>query len=194
MNLRNRSLLILGLTFFAFFIIIAAVMLSVTLSGLDRIEKEDLADAINQTQSAIRSESATLLGTVQDWAWWDEMYQFATVHNMDFIRRNADTNNMATIRVHLFMVLDENGNLVYDRISRITDQFPILSLPLSGATPGWRTSLLITREHPVSWTCRRGRWSSLQPPSCIQIIPGLPMERLSWGGTLHSVPFSGSVR
>jgi len=116
MNLRNRSLLILGLTFFVFIIIIAAVMLSVTLSGLDRIEKEDLADAINQTHSAIRSESSTLLGTAQDWAWWDEMYQFTAVHNMDFIRRNADTSNIATIRVHLFMVLDENGNLVYGRL------------------------------------------------------------------------------
>ncbi len=116
MNLRNRSLLILGLTFFTFFIIIAAVMLSVSLSGLDRIENEDLADAINQTHSAIRSESSTLLGTVQDWAWWDEMYQFAAVHNADFIRRNVDTSNMETIRIHLLMVLDENGNLVYGRI------------------------------------------------------------------------------
>lgn len=36
MNLRNRSLLALGLTFFVFFILIAAVSLSVTLQGLDR--------------------------------------------------------------------------------------------------------------------------------------------------------------
>ena len=59
MNLRNRSLLVLGLTFFVFFIIIAAVSLSVTLSGLDRIEHQDMGDSMNQMQSAINAESAS---------------------------------------------------------------------------------------------------------------------------------------
>ena len=53
MNLRNRALLILGLTFAVFIIIIAAVSLSVTLSGLDRMEHQGMADAINQTKIAM---------------------------------------------------------------------------------------------------------------------------------------------
>ena len=116
MNLRNRSLLVLGLTFFAFFIIIAAVSLSVTLSGLDRIEYQDMGDAVNQTKSALNAESAALLSTTQDWAWWDDMADFAAGNNTGFIERNANPDNMATVKIHLFIVLDEKGNLLYGRI------------------------------------------------------------------------------
>ena len=48
MNLRNRALLLLGLTFIVFIIIIAAVSLSVTLSGLDRMEHQDMAEAVDR--------------------------------------------------------------------------------------------------------------------------------------------------
>ena len=116
MNLRNRSLLVLSLTFLAFFIIIAAVSLSVTLSGLDRIEFQDMRDAVTQTKAALNEESASLLRTTQDWAWWDDMADFAAGNNTGFIERNANTDNMATVKIHIFMVLDKKGNLLYGRI------------------------------------------------------------------------------
>lgn len=116
MNLRSRALLILGLTFLVFLLILTVVMYSATVSGMDRIENEDLADAVNQTTSGISAESAALLGTAQDWGTWDEMYQYARVPGGDFIDRNANPDNMATVRIHLFMVLDPNGTLIYGRI------------------------------------------------------------------------------
>jgi len=116
MNLRNRSLLALGLTFFAFFIIIAAVSLSVTLSGLDRIEHQDMSTSMNQTQSALDAESASLLITTHDWAWWDDTADFTLDRNTGFLEHNANPAAMTTLRVHLFMIMDNNGNLLYDRI------------------------------------------------------------------------------
>jgi PAS domain S-box-containing protein len=116
MNLRNRSLLVLGLTFFAFFIIIAAVSLSVTLSGLDRIEYQDMQDSMRQVRSAINAESSSLQVTTQDWAWWNDMDQYAVDHNPGFIEHNADQTSLATLKVNLFIILDENGNLLYGQV------------------------------------------------------------------------------
>jgi PAS domain S-box-containing protein len=116
MNLRNRSLLILGTTFFIFFIIIAAVSLSVTLSGLDRIERQDMGDSMRQVQSAISAESASLLTTTQDWAWWDDMDQYAVNHNPAFVESNADLISLATLKANLFVILDDNGNLLYGQV------------------------------------------------------------------------------
>ena len=113
MNLRNRSLLILGLTFFVFFIIIAAVSLSVTLSGLDRIEYQDMSDSMNQSRSALAQESAGLLSTAQDWAWWDDMYQFASDRNQGFIDSNIRPDALATIHLNIFMVVDEKGSPLF---------------------------------------------------------------------------------
>lgn len=116
MNLRNRSILVLSLTFFIFFIIIAAVSLSVTLSGLDRIEYQDMGDAVNQTESALTAESAALMITTHDWAWWDDMADFAIDHNTGFLEHNANPDSMATLRIHLLLIQDANGNLLYGRV------------------------------------------------------------------------------
>jgi PAS domain S-box-containing protein len=116
MNLRNRSLLVLSLTFFIFFIIIAALSLSVTLSGLDRIEYQDMGKSVNQSHSAINAEAASLLITTHDWAWWDDMADFAADHNPGFLERNANPEAMATLRVHLLVILDNEGNILFGRI------------------------------------------------------------------------------
>jgi PAS domain S-box-containing protein len=115
MNLRNRALLILGLTFFVFFIIIAAVSLSVTLSGLDRIEYQAMGDSMKQVHSAINAEAASLLITTHDWAWWDDMAEFSVNHNAGFLERNANTDSMATLRIHYLIILDNDGNVLYGR-------------------------------------------------------------------------------
>jgi PAS domain S-box-containing protein len=116
MNLRSRALLILGLTFAVFLLLLTVVMFSATLSGYERMENEDLKDAFVQTRSAIHAESATLLGTAQDWGWWDEMYEYESSRDSTFISRNADPDTMATVGVQLLMVFDPDGNLVYGRI------------------------------------------------------------------------------
>jgi PAS domain S-box-containing protein len=116
MNLRNRSLLVLGLTFFIFFIVIAAVSLSVTLSGLDRIEFQDMEQAVSQTKSALGAESQSLLTTTQDWGWWDDMYKYAADQNPVFLASNTNPDALATLHLNLFMILDERGNLLYGRM------------------------------------------------------------------------------
>ena len=115
MNLRNRSLLVLSLTFLVFFIIIAAVSLSVTLSGLDRIEYQDMGNSMKQAQSALNAEAASLLITTHDWAWWDDMAEFSVNHNADFLEHNANTDSMATLGIHHLIILDNDGNVLYSR-------------------------------------------------------------------------------
>jgi len=115
MNLRNRALLTLGLTFFAFFILIAAVMLSVTLSGLDRIEREEMLRSVNQTESALHAESSSLLSTTQDWAWWDETDQFVRNENPGYLEENTGLDSLATLHLNLFMILDGDGNIIFGR-------------------------------------------------------------------------------
>ena len=116
MNLRNRSLLILGLIFFGLFLVITAVSFNVTLSGLDRIEYADMKKAVGQVVSSLNGESQALLSTDQDWGWWDDMASFAVNNNTGFIERNANPENLATIKVHLFLILDPEGKILYSRI------------------------------------------------------------------------------
>ncbi|MEN6396447.1 MAG: CHASE4 domain-containing protein [Methanoregula sp.] len=116
MNLRNRSLLIIFLIFFAIFLIIAVVSFNVTLSGLDRIEYAATNEGVTQVMSSITAESQTLMSTTQDWGWWDDMASFAVNHNQDFVIRNANPNALSTVKVHLIMILDPDGNILFDQL------------------------------------------------------------------------------
>ncbi len=113
MNLRNRSLLALGLTFFVFFLVIAVVSLSVTMQGLDRLEYQNIGASLNQSRSAIDAEASSLLLTTHDWAWWDDMAGFAINRNPGFLEANANPDAMRTLNVHLFVILDTQGTVLY---------------------------------------------------------------------------------
>lgn len=113
MKLRNRSLLILGLIFFVLFIAIALISLSVTLAGLERIEFQDMTKATGQARSALDGESASLLSTTRDWAWWDDMAGFSRSPTPEFIERNARPEHVATLQVNLFVILDAEGNVLH---------------------------------------------------------------------------------
>ena len=115
MNLRNRTLLILALIFFAIFIVVAVVSFNVTLSGLGQIEYADMNRAGVQVGSSLNGESALLLSTTQDWGWWDETASFAAGNNSRYLEDDANLANLATLRVNLFLVLDSAGKPVYGR-------------------------------------------------------------------------------
>jgi PAS domain S-box-containing protein len=116
MNLRTRSLLVLSLTFLVFFIIIAVVSFSVTRSGLDRIEYQDMGASMKQVRSALSAEDASLLSTARDWGWWDDLYQYAAGRNPAFPESNTQPDALAVLNLNLFMILDENGNLLHGQV------------------------------------------------------------------------------
>jgi PAS domain S-box-containing protein len=116
MNLRTRSLLVLSLTFLVFFIIIAVVSFSVTRSGLDRIEYQDMGASMKQVKSALGAEDASLLSTARDWGWWDDIYQYAAGRNPAFPESNTQPDALAVINLNLFMILDEKGNLLHGQV------------------------------------------------------------------------------
>ncbi len=208
MNLRNRSLLILGLIFFIFFIVIALVSLSVTLSGLDRIEYQDMTMATGQVRSALDSESQSLLSTTQDWAWWDEMAAFTQSPDPGFIDRNARPEHLATIRVNLFVILDSRGNVVHSvlfspdyspespappgflaivrntpGISTFTETDPgtagIIHLPDGPMVLASAPVLLSDRTGPVRGTVIMGRYLEYGPLQEIGTMTGYTI-RLTW--------------
>jgi PAS domain S-box-containing protein len=185
MNLRNRSLLVLGLTFFVFFIIIALASLSVTLQGLDRIEYQDMGEAVNQTKSALNAESAALLSTTQDWAWWDDMAGFAENHDTKFVDRNANPDNMATVKVHLFIVLDENGNLLYGRL---------LSPDFTTNTPVPDGLIILLRSNPrMTFHPADDLGSSgiLHPPEGLMVVASAPVLRSDKSGKARGTVIMG---
>jgi PAS domain S-box-containing protein len=185
MNLRNRSLLVLGLTFFVFFIIIAAVSLSVTLSGLDRLEYQDMQDSMKQVRSAINAESSSLQDTTRDWAWWDDLDQYAVDHNADFIEHNADLTSLATLKANLFIIMDENGSLLYGQV--LTPDFQV-----NRSVPDNMLGLI--RSNPAMVTHQAddtGLSGILLLPEGPMIVSSAPVMKADRTGPVHGTVIIG---
>lgn len=195
MNLRNRSLLILSLTFLVFFIIIAAVSLSVTLSGLDRIEYQDMEDSMNQVQSTLSAEASSLLLTTHDWAWWDDMAEFSVNRNTVFLEHNANTDSMATLRIHHLIIFDNDGDMLYGRSLspdfRSNTSVPEDLLELIRLNPSLIardttgvSGVLLTQEGPIVFASAPILHSDMSGPVSGTVIMGRylehgPLQRIS---------------
>jgi PAS domain S-box-containing protein len=179
MNLRNRSLLILGLTFFIFFIIIAAVSLSVTLSGLNRIEHQDMADSVAQTKATINAESVSVLSTDQDWAWWDDIYYYADGQNPGFPVSDANPAALATLRLNLFMILDGNGTLLYGQV--LSPDFQTNESVPADLETLVRKSPLLTTHHADD----QGISGLLITPGGPMAVASVPILRSDRNGPAH---------
>ena len=117
MNLRNRALLLIGMTFIVFIIIIAAVSLSVTLSGLDRIEHQDMAESVNQTTATINAESASLLINGSGLGMVGRHVPVCWRHRIRIFSSQCQSPKpLLTLNLNLFMIIDENGNLLHGQI------------------------------------------------------------------------------
>lgn len=175
MDLRNKTILAIGITFACFFIFMAAFTLPVTISGLDHLESQENLEAVLQTKAVINAETASLQNTAHDWSWWDSMYYYVQDRNTAFAEENLNQVSMENLNVHLFMITDKNGDVIFSRFLSpdtstdipVSDAMLHLVLDnpsvtnLSGPAEGI-TGMILTPEGPMILAASPIRPSSLE--------------------------------
>ncbi len=116
MNLRNKTLLAIGITFTCFFVFMTVIILPMTLSELGRLEYQDSLQGVLQTKAVIDTEMTSLQITAHDWSWWDDMDQYVQGRNPEFATANLDPESIATLHVNLVVITDKNGDVVFSRL------------------------------------------------------------------------------
>nr|WP_319377357.1 CHASE4 domain-containing protein [uncultured Methanoregula sp.] len=114
MQIRNKTLLALGVTFAVLFGIIVGISLYLYMDELGNLEYQQTQKEVNQVKNLLANEQEDLISTLHDWAYWDETYSFATGHDPAYISRNLNGNSLQTLRLNLFMVADPSGNPLYE--------------------------------------------------------------------------------
>lgn len=79
-------------------------------SELEEIEAKKDAERVIY---ALKDQRSTIESIVQDWAYWDSMYQFAKDRNASFIGENFTPQPFNNLRINMVAVLDLNGALVW---------------------------------------------------------------------------------
>ncbi len=116
MDIRRKTLLALGITFVVLLCIIAGVSVFLYVDQLGRLEQQVANKEVTEVIGAISNEKDDLSKTLHDWSYWDETYKFALDQNPDYIIQNLNETSLSALGVHLFMVTDPKGNIIYGKI------------------------------------------------------------------------------
>ena len=116
MDIREKTLLILGITFIVLFCVIAGVSMFLYIDQLGRLEHQQVSKDVTNVIGAISNEQDHLSSALHDWSYWNDTYQFALDHNQDYITQNLDDKSLTAIHTTLFMVTDTQGNIIYGKM------------------------------------------------------------------------------
>jgi sensor domain CHASE-containing protein/two-component sensor histidine kinase len=106
---------VLIITLFIFAILTAAFTFThnMQLSNFLELEQQDTLDNVERVQNAIATEQGYLDYVVQDWACWDETYQFVEDTNEQYININLQNQTLAGINVNVVLFVNNSGEVVY---------------------------------------------------------------------------------
>ncbi len=89
---------------------------------------------VNRAEKIITYEAARLDHTLQDWANWDDTYQFARDGNAEYIESYLSDSAFINLDTDIFLVLNPAKEVVYtkyvDRISQVEAPLPLDLQPL----------------------------------------------------------------
>ena len=113
MGLREKVALILGITLVALITVLYLGSRRIIQEGFAVLENREGRTHIARVLSALDERGSALERTVQDWSYWDDAYAFVEDRNTAFIEGNLSQKAMDTLRVHLLMVVNKAGEIVW---------------------------------------------------------------------------------
>jgi len=84
----------------------------VLLGGYADLERQEVSRNLMRVTDALRQQLTTMHRATDDWASWDDSYQFIRDRNQEYISSNLVTTSL---KLDSLLYLDANGKVFYDR-------------------------------------------------------------------------------
>jgi PAS domain S-box-containing protein len=113
MSLHKKALLIIGIPLA---ILIAILYLSARITlmkGFYELEDEDAKQSVNQAITALSDIIDNLRRTTNDWAAWDDAYEFVANENESFINKNLVDGTFEELKLNLILFVNMNKRTVF---------------------------------------------------------------------------------
>ena len=113
MTLRKKTLLVICLIVVSFSLVLILSANQILLSGFLLVENRESEKNLGRAVNAIKTEEASLAAFLEDWAVWDDTYQFVADANSDYLKKNLTGSTFQTQRLHLMLFLGPDGRIVH---------------------------------------------------------------------------------
>ncbi len=115
MTLRKKTLLIVGATLFILIVLLSLMSKLIILRSFLKLEEKYVFQNIHRTQAFITENLTNLNSTAQDWATWDNTYEFIKNKNDKYVEVNLVDSTFSTLRLNLIILMDASGNIVLSK-------------------------------------------------------------------------------
>ncbi len=115
MTLRQRTLLIVGVTLLCLLITLYLSLSTIWLDGFAKIELQQTHQNVERVTEAIANNLNELNSTAGDWATWDETYAFVKDGNERYIQENLADATLANLRLNVMLFANTAGRIIYSK-------------------------------------------------------------------------------
>lgn len=112
MNLRQKTLLLTGLTLAGLIGVLYASLSTIFQRSFAELEERNAHQNVRRVQEAVFDELDTLNVTASDYAKWDATYAFVNNSDRDFIQGNLLDENFVRLRLNLFLLFNTKGDRI----------------------------------------------------------------------------------
>jgi len=115
MKLREKTLLITGLTLTCLILLMIGVSNSVIMSSYAELEKENTEKNVKRVVNALMHDISTLDTFVYDWAAWDDTYEFIDDLNEEYIESNLVDETFIDAELDIMLFVNSSGKISYGK-------------------------------------------------------------------------------
>ena len=120
MNLRKKTLIVIGLFLVGLILILYAASELQLKSSFSELEERNAKVDVERALNAISNELTSLGDLANFWAARDDVYAFVTTGDTDFINYSMNTGSLTNDSLHnteinLLLFLDSYGQVVFSR-------------------------------------------------------------------------------
>ncbi|MCK5877945.1 MAG: hypothetical protein KAG43_09935 [Candidatus Marithrix sp.] len=115
MTLRKKTLWMVGTTLVGLLILLLTISSTILLRGFIQLEQQEVEKNITRLNNIFADELERLSVLAEDYGAWDDTYEYICTRNQKFITTNFVESTFEDLNLNLFMLLDVNGQIIFER-------------------------------------------------------------------------------
>ena len=113
MQLRKKTLLIIGAALIGLILVLYATASTILLHDFQNLETQYVRQDVARALDALDDDLSSLDTSAQDYAEWDDTYSFVDTRNPNFVKSNFVDSTFVYLRLNLLVLLDSSGKTIF---------------------------------------------------------------------------------
>ena len=115
MQLRKKTLLIIGAALISLIVVLYATASTILLHDFHNLEAQYVRQDVARALDALDDDLSNLDTSAQDYAEWDDTYSFVETRNENFVKSNFVDSTFIYLRLNFLVLLDSNGKTIFSK-------------------------------------------------------------------------------